>query len=107
MDNGGTHLNAWTGEDMTAYIVTLPKNKVELFYWIESDRMANPVFREFYSERDVVLEERRMRWENQPDGRYWERLNAIFYTASPYRNPTIGWPSDIRAYTRENWSTCP
>ncbi|MBN2036987.1 MAG: insulinase family protein, partial [Chitinispirillaceae bacterium] len=53
-NNGGTHLNAWTADDMTAYIVTLPKNKVELFYWIESDRMANPVLREFTSERDVV-----------------------------------------------------
>ncbi|HMD67313.1 MAG TPA: pitrilysin family protein [Chitinivibrionales bacterium] len=99
MDNGGTHLNAWTGDDMTAYIVTLPKNKVELFYWIESDRMANPVFREFYSERDVVLEERRMRWENQPTNRFYEYLNSLFYLAHPYRLPTIGWKSDIENYT--------
>lgn len=99
--NGGTHLNAWTADDMTAYIVTLPKNKVELFYWIESDRMANPVLREFYSERDVVTEERRMRYENRPVNRYWERLMGLFYIAHPYRIPTIGWMSDIRAYTRE------
>jgi len=63
MNNGGTHLNAWTGDDMTAYIVTLPQNKLELFFWIESDRMQNPILREFYSERDVVTEERRMRYE--------------------------------------------
>jgi predicted Zn-dependent peptidase len=101
LNNGGTHLNAWTGDDMTAYIVTLPMNKVELFYAIESDRMSNPVLREFYSERDVVTEERRMRYDNRPNGRYWERLFALFYTAHPYRIPTIGWMSDIRAYTRE------
>lgn len=100
-NNGGTRLNAWTADDMTAYIVTLPKNKVELFYWIESDRMSNPVLREFYSEREVVTEERRMRYENRPIGKYWERLNSIFYLAHPYRLPTIGWMSDIRAYTRQ------
>ncbi len=100
MNNGGTHLNAWTSDDMTAYIVTLPTNKVDLFYWIESDRMANPVLREFYSERDVVLEERRMRYENRPMRKYWERLWASFYVAHPYRIPTIGWMSDIEAYTR-------
>jgi predicted Zn-dependent peptidase len=100
-NNGGTHLNAWTADDMTAYIVTLPKNKVELFYWIEADRMREPILREFVSERDVVMEERRMRYDNRPIGRYWERLNALFYVASPYRNPTIGWAPDIRAFTRE------
>ncbi|NLE01489.1 MAG: insulinase family protein, partial [Fibrobacter sp.] len=80
-NNGGTSLNAWTSDDMTAYIVTLPKNKLELFYWIESDRMRDPVLREFYSERDVVAEERRMRYDNRPTNRYYERLNALFYTA--------------------------
>ena len=100
-NSGGTHLNAWTADDMTAYIVTLPKNKTELFYWVEADRMREPVLREFVSERDVVMEERRMRYDNRPIGRYWERLNALFYVASPYRNPTIGWASDIRAFTRE------
>jgi len=98
--NGGTHLNAWTGDDMTAYIVTLPMNKLELFYWIESDRMQNPVLREFYSEREVVTEERRMRYENRPVNKYWEILSSHFYIAHPYRLPTIGWMSDIRSYTR-------
>lgn len=101
LNNGGTNLNAWTGDDMTAYLVTLPENKIELFFWIESDRMSNPVLREFYSERDVVTEERRMRYDNRPLNRYWEHLSAHFYLAHPYRIPTVGWMSDIRAYTRK------
>lgn len=101
LNSGGTHINGWTADDMTAYIVTLPRNKVELFYWIESDRMRNTVLREFYSERDVVTEERKMRYDNNPHRRYWERLFSLFYVAHPYRLPTIGWMSDIRSYTRE------
>jgi predicted Zn-dependent peptidase len=101
LNNGGTNLNAWTADDMTAYIVTLPMNKLELFFSIESDRMQNPVLREFYSERDVVTEERRMRYDNVPVNRYYERLLSLFYVAHPYRIPTIGWMSDIRAYTRK------
>ncbi|MDR0307842.1 MAG: insulinase family protein [Chitinispirillales bacterium] len=101
-NHGGTSLNAWTSSDMTAYIVTLPRNKVELFYWIESDRMQNPVLREFHSEVDVVTEERRMRYENRPLNRYWERLNSIFYTAHPFRQPVIGWMSTIRAFSTDN-----
>ncbi len=99
--NGGTGLNAWTSDELTAYIVTLPANKTELFFNIEADRMENLVLREFYSERDVVTEERRMRYDNRPIGRYYERLMALFYVASPFRLPTIGWNSDIRNYTRE------
>ena len=96
--HGGTQLNAWTSDALTAYIVTLPRNHVELFYWIESDRMHNTVLREFFSERDVVIEERLMRYENRPLGRYFENLIARFYIAHPYRIPTIGWMSDIKAY---------
>ncbi|MCK9181303.1 MAG: insulinase family protein [Fibrobacteraceae bacterium] len=98
---GGTGLNAFTTDLMTAYIVTLPKNRVELFLWLESDRMQNAVLREFYSERDVVREERRMRYDDRPTGRYYETLNSMIYEAFPYRVPTIGWPSDIMNLTRE------
>ena len=98
---GGTGLNAFTSDLMTAYIVTLPKNKVDLFLWLESDRMQNAVLREFYSERDVVMEERRMRTDDSPTGRYWESLMAVFYEAHPFRLPTIGYPSNIRNLTRE------
>jgi len=97
--NGANGLNAWTSDDMTAYIVTLPANKVELFANIESDRMQNVVLREFVSERDVVLEERRMRYENRPVNNYQLILETIFYSAHPYQNPTIGWASDIANYT--------
>jgi len=98
---GGTGLNAFTTDLMTAYIVTLPKNKIELFMWLESDRMQNAVLREFYSERDVVREERRMRYDDKPTGRFYETLNSLIYEAFPYRVPTIGWPSDIANLTRE------
>jgi predicted Zn-dependent peptidase len=63
--------------------------------------MANPVFREFYPERDVVHEERRLRTDNSPDGLLWERFNATAFNAHPYRNPLVGWPSDIDNLTRE------
>lgn len=98
---GGTGLNAFTTDLMTAYIVTLPKNKIELFMWLEADRMQNAVLREFYSERSVVREERRMRYDDKPTGRYYESLNSLIYEAFPYRVPTIGWPSDIENLTRE------
>jgi predicted Zn-dependent peptidase len=97
---GGTGLNAFTSDLMTAYIVTLPRNRVELFLWLEADRMQNAVLREFYPERDVVGEERRMRVEDRPTGRYWEALTGMFYEAHPYRIPTIGYPSDIARLTR-------
>jgi predicted Zn-dependent peptidase len=97
---GGTGLNAFTSDLMTAYIVTLPRNRVELFLWLEADRMQNAVLREFLPERDVVMEERRMRVDDRPAGRYWESLQGVFYEAHPYRLPTIGYPSDIRFLTR-------
>ena len=98
---GGTGLNAFTSDLLTAYTVTLPKNKIELFMWLESDRMQNAVLREFYSERSVVREERRMRYDDRPTGRFYETLNSMIYEAFPYRVPTIGWPSDIENLTRE------
>jgi predicted Zn-dependent peptidase len=97
---GGTGLNASTGQEMTQYYVTLPKNKIELYMAMEADRMANPVFREFYSERDVITEERRMS-ENSPGSFFQEQLNATFYAASPYRNPVVGWMSDVSRITKQ------
>ncbi|MGE5126423.1 MAG: M16 family metallopeptidase, partial [Betaproteobacteria bacterium] len=97
--NGGEFLNAFTNEDQTAYFVRIPSNRLELWAWLESDRLLNPVFREFYSERDVVFEERRMRTESTPLGKYDEAFNATFWEASPYRWPVVGWPSDIPMYT--------
>ena len=97
---GGTGINASTGQEMTQYYVTLPKNKIELYLALEADRMANPVFREFYSERDVITEERRMS-ENNPGFFFQEQLNATFYGASPYRNPVVGWMSDISRVSKQ------
>lgn len=97
---GGTGLNASTGKEMTHYYVTLPKNKVELFLALEADRLQNPVFREFYSERDVITEERRMS-ENSPGYFFSEQLNATFYAASPYSWSVVGWMSDVSRITKE------
>ena len=98
-NNGGEALNAFTSEDQTAYFLRLPKNRLELWAWLESDRLLNPVFREFYSERDVVFEERRLGVESTPLGKYDEALNALFWEASPYKWPVVGWASDIPMYT--------
>ncbi len=97
---GGSGMNAFTTEDMTVYFITVPANKLELWMWMESERILHPVFREFYSERDVVFEERRMRTESTPLGRFEEELNAMFWESSPYKWPVVGWPSDIPAITK-------
>jgi predicted Zn-dependent peptidase len=98
--NGGEALNAGTTEDSTLYFVRLPANRLELWAWLESDRLLNPVFREFYSERDVVREERRLRTESTPLGKFDEAFNAMFWEAHPYRWPVVGWPSDLEAITK-------
>ena len=98
--NGGENMNAGTWPDLTAYFVRLPANRLELWAWLESDRLLNPVFREFYSERDVVYEERRMRTESTPLGKFDEAFEATFWDASPYGWPVVGWPSDIPSYTK-------
>lgn len=98
---GATGLNAFTSYDLTFYIITVPSNRIELFFWLESDRLYNPVFREFYAERDVVREERRLRTESTPTGKYDETFESMFYTSHPYSWPVIGWPSDVENITRE------
>jgi len=98
--NGGENLNAFTNEDMTVYFIRVPSNRLELWAWLESDRLLNPVFREFYSERDVVFEERRMRTEATPLGKYDEAFNALFWEAHPYKWPVVGWPSDIPSISK-------
>jgi len=92
---GGVGFNAGTSKDMTTYIIRLPSNKLELWAWIESDRMKNPVFREYYAERSVVGEERRLRYENDAEGKLYERYLAASFIAHPYGQPIIGWESDI------------
>ncbi|SEA14284.1 Predicted Zn-dependent peptidase [Desulfuromusa kysingii] len=94
-ENGGVGYNAYTSKDATTYLINLPANKLELWAAIESDRLQNAVFREFYTERDVVHEERRRSYESSPDGMMYETLLATAYKVHPYRNPIIGWNSDI------------
>lgn len=97
---GSSFLNAFTSDDVTVYINAVPANKLELWFWLESDRLLNPVFREFYSERDVVYEERRLRTESTPTGEFDEQLNAMFWGSHPYSWPTVGWPSDLRVISK-------
>jgi predicted Zn-dependent peptidase len=94
-ENGGVGLNAGTGEDSTNYYYNFPKNRLELWFLLESQRFYDPVFREFYKERDVVREERRMRLESNPQGKLVEALLATAFAAHPYRNSPAGWASDI------------
>ncbi len=97
---GGSSMNAFTNEDMTGYFITVPSNKLELWMWMESDRLLHPVFREFYAERDVVFEERRLRTEATPLGKFEESFDSLFWESHPYGWPVVGWPSDIPAITK-------
>ena len=96
---GGVGLNAFTSADGTGYFYSLPQNKAELWFFLEAERFKNPVFREFYVEKNVIMEERRMRTDSNPQGRLIEEFISVAYSAHPYRNPVIGWPSDIIATT--------
>ena len=97
---GASGMNAFTNQDMTTYFTTVPANKLELWFWMESERLMNAVFREFYSERDVVREERRMRVESNPTSKFEEQYDSMFWNASPYHHPVIGWPSDVESISR-------
>jgi predicted Zn-dependent peptidase len=97
---GGSGMNAFTTTDLTGYFITVPANKLELWMWLESERLYRPVFREFYAERDVVFEERRMRTESTPLGKFDETFEAMIWTSHPYLWPTVGWPSDIPSISK-------
>jgi predicted Zn-dependent peptidase len=98
--NGGTNLNASTSRDGTQYFISLPKNRLELWALLESDRMRNPVFREFYTERGVVHEERRQRVDTNPRGQLMEAALGAAFTAVPYGHPVLGWPGDLENLSR-------
>jgi predicted Zn-dependent peptidase len=99
--HGGVGLNASTGKDLTRYVISLPSNRLPLWAAIESDRMANPVLREFYKERGVVMEERRLRNDDNPNGSLYEMFTSAAFRAHQYGVPTIGWESDILSLTPE------
>jgi predicted Zn-dependent peptidase len=94
-------MNAGTTNDFTVYFINVPANKLELWFWMESDRLLKPVFREFYTERDVVHEERRLRTDSTPTGKFDEEFEAMFWDASPYSWPVVGWPTDLEGITRQ------
>jgi predicted Zn-dependent peptidase len=98
---GASGMNAGTDNDFTIYFINVPSNKLELWFWMESDRLMSPIFREFYTERDVVREERRLGVESTPTGKYEEEFESMFWTASPYGWPVVGWPSDLDGITRD------
>ncbi len=93
--NGAVGINASTGLDSTQYFWSMPANRLELWAYMESDRIANPVPREFYKERDVVMEERRMRVDSSPFGKLQEQFLATAYVAHPYHRPNVGWESEL------------
>ena len=93
---GAVGVNATTREDETVYYFSMPSNRLELWSYLESERLSDPVFREFYKERDVVYEERRMRTESSPVGRLVSQFVSTAFVAHPYGVPGIGWPSDLQ-----------
>ncbi|HBK21607.1 MAG TPA: peptidase M16 [Planktothrix sp. UBA10369] len=99
---GGVGMNAATSADATLYFYSLPANKLELWMSLESERFLEPVFREFYKEKQVILEERRSRTENSPVGQMIEKFSATAFKAHPYRRPVIGYVQDLENLTREN-----
>ena len=99
---GGVGLNATTSADATVYFYSFPANKLELWMSLESERFLDPIFREFYKEQEVILEERRLRTENSPIGQMVEAFLDTAFKVHPYRRPVIGYDQDIRNLTHED-----
>jgi len=97
--HGGVGVNATTNYDETNYLYSMPSNQIELWAALESDRMMHPVMREFYKERSVVMEERRMRTDSSPTGRLVEQFLGTAFMANPYHRPTIGYASDLQSFS--------
>ncbi|WP_081972620.1 M16 family metallopeptidase [Leptolyngbya sp. KIOST-1] len=102
---GGVGLNATTSADETRYFYSLPANKLELWMSLESERFLDPVFREFFEEKEVILEERRMRVDNSPIGTMIERFLEESFVSHPYRRPVIGYQEDLLLATRNDIQT--
>jgi len=97
--NGGEDMNAFTSYDETGYHYSLPENRLELWAYLESERFLHPVMREFYKERNVVIEERRLRTDSNPIGRLLEQFIEEAFAAHPYHRPTVGWMSDLNHFS--------
>lgn len=101
-ENGAVGFNASTWQDGTVYTVSLPSNRLELWARLSADSITNPVFRQFFKERDVVIEERRQRTETDPSGFLTEQFLAAAFIAHPYGRPTVGWLSDLKSMMRHD-----
>lgn len=99
---GGVGLNASTSTDATCYFFSFPANKLELWMSLESERFLEPVFREFYEEKAVILEERRMRVDNSPTGQLFTAMMEVAFQRHPYRRPVIGYVQDLENLTRQD-----
>ena len=97
--NGGEDMNAFTNFDETGYHYSFPENRLELWAYLESERFLHPVMREFYKERNVVIEERRLRTDSNPIGRLIEQFTAAAFEAHPYHRPTVGWMADLNTFS--------
>ena len=97
--NGGEGMNAFTNNDETGYNYSFPSNRVELWAYLESERFLHPVLREFYKERKVVMEERRMRTDSNPVGRLLEQFESAAFVAHPYHRPIVGFMSDLQSFS--------
>jgi predicted Zn-dependent peptidase len=100
--NGAVGVNAFTSQDQTQYIASVPADMIEQWFSIASEQLFEPSWREFYVERDVVQREWDFRYVNNPEGAAWLDLNANAYTAHPYRNPVIGWKSDMERFSTQD-----
>ncbi|MFV1997176.1 MAG: M16 family metallopeptidase [Acidiferrobacterales bacterium] len=102
-ENGGRE-NAFTSRDYTAYFQTLEKSRLAIAFELEADRMTNLLLedKEFRKELKVVMEERRLRTEDKPEGKLYEKFSAAAYTKHPYGNPIIGWMEDLKSLTIED-----
>src|SRR6202161_811172 len=96
---GGEGMNAFTDYDETGYHYSFPVNRLELWAYLESERFLHPVMRQFYKERNVVIEERRMRTDSNPIGRLLEQFTTAAFQAHPYHRPTIGWMSGLNYFS--------
>lgn len=96
---GGEGMNAFTNHDETGYNYSFPSNRLELWAYLESERFLHPVMRQFYKERNVVIEERRMRTDSNPIGRLLEQFTSEAFSAHPYHRPTVGWMWDLNSFS--------
>jgi len=100
--NGAVGVNAFTSKDQTQYVASVPADMLEQWFSIISEQLFEPAWREFYVEKEVVQREWAFRYINDPNGAAWLDLDATAYSAHPYRNPTIGWKSDMENYNTQD-----